>query len=82
MLGLLTLCLLPYTLAELAYKGEEGVWKTWGLRSSSVLTGTERTMDSLWTLVNAFLANNPQLILSLVYFSINRLCTGICCATE
>jgi hypothetical protein len=80
--GLFTLCLLPYTLAELAYKGEEGVWKTWGLRSSSVLTSTERTMASLWTIVNAFLANSPRLMLSFVYLSINRLCTGICCAIE
>ncbi len=40
------------------------------------------SFDSKTILLNAWLANTPQILLSFSYFAINRLCTSMCFARE
>jgi hypothetical protein len=54
----------------------------WGTASKLTAPFTSTTFDTRGILFVAFLANFPQVCLSLLYFSINRLCTSICFAVE
>ena len=54
----------------------------WGTASKSIVPFTSTTFDARGVLTVAFLANFPQVCLSLLYFSINRICTSVCFATE
>lgn len=58
------------------------IWKEWGTASKLLLPFMSSSFDTKVVLTNAFVANSPQVILSLVYFSVNRICTSICFATE
>lgn len=56
-------------------------WR-WGTASPLRLNIGLSSFDSKGILVNAWLANFPQLLLSMVYFGINRLCTSYCFTQE
>jgi hypothetical protein len=56
--------------------------KSWGTASMLIVPFTSTTFDAKGLLTVAFLANAPQVFLSLVYFSVNRLCTSRCFANE
>jgi hypothetical protein len=53
-----------------------------GTASTLTVPFTSATFDARGVLVVAFLANLPQVGLSLLYFSINRICTSICFSAE
>jgi hypothetical protein len=55
---------------------------SWGTASKAIIPFTSTTFDSRGILLAAFIANLPQVCLSLVYFSINRICTSMCFALE
>jgi hypothetical protein len=55
---------------------------SWGTSSKSIVSFTSTTFDTRGLLIVAFLANLPQVCLSLLYFSINRICTSVCFALE
>jgi hypothetical protein len=54
----------------------------WGTASKTIVPFTSATFDARGVLIVAFLANLPQVGLSLLYFSINRVCTSICFSME
>lgn len=55
----------------------------WGTASKLILPiVAPRGFDTRSVLLNAWLANTPQIFLSALYFSINRLCTSLCFARE
>ncbi|KAH7062959.1 hypothetical protein BKA63DRAFT_189701 [Paraphoma chrysanthemicola] len=54
----------------------------WGTSSQLTVPFTSTSFDTRGILLVAFIANFPQVCLSLLYFSINRICTSICFATE
>ncbi|CAO2657125.1 Nn.00g032510.m01.CDS01 [Neocucurbitaria sp. VM-36] len=54
----------------------------WGLSSTLVISATDKYNGGRWILLNAFVANVPQVFLSLSYFGINRLCTSMCTVIE
>ncbi|KAF2119634.1 hypothetical protein BDV96DRAFT_629163 [Lophiotrema nucula] len=58
------------------------ILKEWGTASKLLLPFTSSSFDTRGVLLNTWLANTPQVLLSLGYFSINRICTSICFATE
>lgn len=55
---------------------------SWGTASKSIIAFTTTDFDARGALLIAFLANLPQVCLSLLYFSVNRICTSVCLATE
>jgi hypothetical protein len=55
---------------------------SWGTASNSIIPATSTSFDARGILMVAFIANLPQVCLSLLYFSINRICTSICFALE
>lgn len=57
-------------------------YKYWGTSSQLHIPGTSKSFDTKGLIFNAWLANIPQVLLSISYFSINRICTSICAATE
>lgn len=70
------------TLVAFAYAIGTGNFGAWGTSSSFIITATESTPTAGGVLKNAWLANLPQFVLSVVYFMINRICTSICSAQE
>jgi hypothetical protein len=54
----------------------------WGTASTTIVPFTSTTFDARGILIVAFVANLPQVCLSLLYFSINRICTSMCFAME
>jgi hypothetical protein len=70
------------TLFAFAFAVGRGDLGAWGTSSSLIITATESTPTAGGVLKNAFLANLPQFVLSVVYFMINRICTSICSAQE
>ncbi|KAH7071048.1 hypothetical protein FB567DRAFT_598307 [Paraphoma chrysanthemicola] len=54
----------------------------WGTASRLIVPFTSSNFNTRGILLVAFIANFPQVCLSLLYFSINRICTSICFATE
>ena len=59
-----------------------GVPITWGTASTPIIPVTVTSFDAKGAILTAWLANLPQALLSLFYFSINRICTSICFARE
>ncbi len=57
-------------------------WTEWGTSSQYQLGIASGSFDSKTILLNAWLANTPQTLLSFSYFAINRLCTSMCFARE
>lgn len=57
-------------------------WTKWGTSSPYQLGIASGSFDSKTILLNAWLANTPQILLSFSYFAINRLCTSMCFARE
>ena len=57
-------------------------WTEWGTSSPYQLGIASGSFDSKTILLNAWLANTPQILLSFSYFAINRLCTSMCFARE
>jgi hypothetical protein len=55
---------------------------SWGTSSKTIVSFTSTTFDVRGLLLIAFLANLPQVCLSLLYFSLNRICTSVCFALE
>jgi len=55
---------------------------SWGTASQSIISTTSTDFDARGILKVAFLANMPQVSLSLLYLSLNRFCTSICFAME
>lgn len=53
----------------------------WGT-SSTLFIPSRTAFNTSGILFNAFLANAPQFVLSVSYFTINRICTAICIARE
>lgn len=60
----------------------QSYWTKWGTSSPEQLTIASGSFDSKTILLNAWLANTPQILLSFSYFAINRLCTSMCFARE
>lgn len=54
----------------------------WGTASSLRLNFTPQSFTTRGILINSFLANIPQIILSGSYFAVNRLCTSMCFTKE
>jgi hypothetical protein len=54
----------------------------WGTASQLQLAFANSSFDTRGILLNAWLANTPQIILSASYFLVNRLCTSMCLAQE
>ena len=54
----------------------------WGTASDSLVPGTSALFDTAGVLRAVWLANLPQILLSLVYFAINRVCTSVCFSIE
>lgn len=54
----------------------------WGTASDLLVPGTWTSFDTSGLLKVILLANLPQMLLSLVYFAINRVCTSVHFATE
>ncbi|KAF2797901.1 hypothetical protein K505DRAFT_322270 [Melanomma pulvis-pyrius CBS 109.77] len=54
----------------------------WGTSSRLIIAWTATAPSAGGVLRNAWLANMPQFLLSMVYFAMNRVCTSICCAHE
>ena len=57
-------------------------WTKWGTSSPYQLAIASGSFDPKTTLLNGWLANTPQFLLSFSYFAINRLCTSMCFAQE
>lgn len=55
---------------------------SWGTSSPRILGLTSTTFDARGTLQTVMLANAPQTCLSLVCFSINRICNSLCFMEE
>jgi len=55
---------------------------SWGSTSATVVEFSRTSFDTTGTLVNALLANVPQLLLSISYFFFNGLCTAMATAQE
>jgi hypothetical protein len=55
---------------------------SWGTASQQTIPFTATTFDARGALMVTFFANIPQVCLSLLYFSLNRLYTSICFALE
>jgi hypothetical protein len=55
---------------------------SWGTASKTTLDSTRSAFNARGAILNAWLANLPQVVLSLFYFSINRICTSICFSRE
>jgi hypothetical protein len=55
---------------------------SWGTASKTTLDSTRSAFNARGAILTAWLANLPQVVLSLFYFSINRICTSICFARE
>jgi hypothetical protein len=70
------------TLVAFAFAIGGGNFGAWGTSSSLIIAATESTPTAGGVLKNAWLANLPQFVLSVVYFMINRICTSICSARE
>lgn len=49
----------------------------WGSESSDYLSFTPESLDASGILINSFVANAPQVLLSFSYFSFNRLSTSV-----
>lgn len=54
----------------------------WGTASQLQLSFANSSFDPRSILLNAWLANTPQVILSAAYFLVNRICTSLCLARE
>lgn len=54
----------------------------WGAASQLQLSFSNSSFDARRILLNAWLANTPQVILSAAYFLVNRICTSLCLARE
>jgi hypothetical protein len=54
----------------------------WGSASSTIIAFSRSTFDTKGTLFNAWLANVPQLLLSVSYLFFNGLCTAMASARE
>lgn len=54
----------------------------WGTASSLTIPFIQTNFGTQGAILTAWLANLPQVCLSFVYFSINRICTSICFAKE
>jgi len=63
---------------------DDGVPWDWNWATSSIkeLPIAQRSFSTGGILFNAWLANASQLVLSMAYFALNRLCTSICFARE
>ena len=57
-------------------------WNKWGTSSPHHLSIASGSFNSRTILLNAWLANTPQILLSFSYFAIDRLCTSMCFARE
>lgn len=57
-------------------------YSAWGTASNLLVRGTSSSFDTKGVLKVVWLANIPQVALSLVYFTINRICTSACFAAE
>lgn len=58
--------------------GERG----WGTSSNAIIQSTKASFDAKGAVLVAWLANVPQVLLSLTYFTINRVCTSVAFAKE
>jgi hypothetical protein len=68
---------------ELALADESVPWDwNWATSSTRQLTIAQNSFSSGSILFNAWLANAPQLVLSMAYFALNRMCTSICFTRE
>jgi hypothetical protein len=54
----------------------------WATSSIKKLTIAQSSFSTGGILFNAWLANAPQLVLSMAYFALNRMCTSICFTRE
>ncbi|RDW74212.1 hypothetical protein BP5796_07654 [Coleophoma crateriformis] len=54
----------------------------WATSSAKQLPIAQSSFDTGGILFNAWLANAPQLLLSVAYFALNRMCTSICFIRE
>lgn len=57
--------------------GKRTYWK-WGASSERQLLAGSQAFDAKGVLYNALLANSPQLLLSISYVALNRICTSMC----
>ena len=64
------------------FTGLDQIWRNWGTASKLLLPFISTSFDNKTVLTNAFIANAPQVLLSLVYFSINRIITSMCFSIE
>jgi hypothetical protein len=71
----LILCAIVSLLAY-GFKGQ------WGTASKQIFESTKSDFNARGTFLAAFLANLPQVLLSVFYISVNRICTSICFARE
>ncbi|KAJ9636341.1 hypothetical protein H2199_008016 [Coniosporium tulheliwenetii] len=82
---LISMCTVAIALAFVAIRcalqEPSGLW-SWGTVSSLRLNFTPQSFTTRGILINSFLANTPQIILSGSYFAINRLCTSMCFTKE
>ena len=70
------------TTLSLIFALQSGPPRTWGTTSQLVIRSTATTFDTRGALTTAWLANLPQALLSLFYFTINRICTSMCFSKE
>lgn len=63
------------------YKGLSN-YSAWGTASALIIPATKSSFDTKGILKTAWYANLPQILLSLVYFTINRICTSMCSSRE
>jgi hypothetical protein len=77
-IGSFTLCMAAVTIAT---SGTPNL-SSWGTSARETIPFTSTTFDARGALSVAFFANTPQVCLSLLYFSLNRMCTSLCFARE
>ncbi|KAF2019979.1 hypothetical protein BU24DRAFT_439879 [Aaosphaeria arxii CBS 175.79] len=61
---------------------EPTFYSSWGTSSQLLLQFTRSSFTTKGIIFTAWFANTPQVLLSIAYFSINRLCTSICSVIE
>lgn len=63
-------------------KLSEGVPLAWGTASKTTFNAGKARFDAKGILINTFIANAPQVLLSLAYFLVNNVITGLSSAPE
>lgn len=77
-LGIVAVALVAFSFTS----GVSDLNRGWGTASFKIIPFTQTSINTKSILRNAWLANLPQFLLSMIYFMINRTCTSIYSAIE